>query len=135
MVSPRVVHGCTSLQDQGGRALSATPVTELSTGFSCVSTGRSPGFPQLFRAFPQVTGRLIHRQERRPVVPVTQGGRMSDTRTAVLPAVPPFDLACSVRAIEGFTPCRGDQAVEHGTVRKALLHPTDPLRAAGAEVG
>lgn len=60
---------------------------------------------------------------------------MSDTRTAVLPAVPPFDLACSVRAIEGFTPCRGDQAVEHGTVRKALLHPTDPLRAVVAEVG
>jgi len=60
---------------------------------------------------------------------------MSDTHTAVLTAVPPFDLACTVRAIEGFSPCRGDQAVEGGTVRKALLHPADPLRAVVAEVG
>jgi DNA-3-methyladenine glycosylase II len=58
-----------------------------------------------------------------------------DVHHALLPAVPPFSLACSLRALSGFAPCSGDQLVVDGRVRKAFAHPTDPSRAVVVDVG
>ncbi len=49
--------------------------------------------------------------------------------TALLPAVPPFTLATSLRALSGFAPCAGDQTVTGDRVRKAF-----PLSATEAAV-
>jgi DNA-3-methyladenine glycosylase II len=54
---------------------------------------------------------------------------------ALLPAVPPFSFACSLRALHGFAPCAGDQLVLDGRVRKAFAHPADPASAVVADVG
>ncbi|MGA8112702.1 MAG: hypothetical protein WCA46_03455 [Actinocatenispora sp.] len=43
--------------------------------------------------------------------------------TTKLPAVSPFDLRQSLRALDGFAPCAGEQVVADGTVRKALALP------------
>jgi DNA-3-methyladenine glycosylase II len=43
--------------------------------------------------------------------------------TGVLPAVSPFDLGQSLRALGGFAPCHGEQRVADGSVRKALALP------------
>jgi DNA-3-methyladenine glycosylase II len=60
---------------------------------------------------------------------------LSAVHRTLLPASPPFDLACSLRALAGFAPCAGDQFVAEGRVRKALAHPTDPSDAVVVEVG
>jgi DNA-3-methyladenine glycosylase II len=57
------------------------------------------------------------------------------SQPTVLPAVAPFNLACSLRALSGFSPCAVDQLVHNGAVRKALAHPSDPSRAVVVEVG
>ncbi|GAA0740514.1 hypothetical protein Drose_03405 [Dactylosporangium roseum] len=59
---------------------------------------------------------------------------LTSTAHTVLTATAPFDLACSLRAIKGFTPSSGDQVIADGRVRKAFRHPTDPARAVVAEV-
>ncbi|GAA4207356.1 DNA-3-methyladenine glycosylase family protein [Actinocatenispora rupis] len=43
--------------------------------------------------------------------------------TSKLPAVSPFDLRQSLRALGGFAPCAGEQRIADGTVRKALALP------------
>lgn len=40
--------------------------------------------------------------------------------TATLPAIPPFDLRQSVRALSSLAPCDGEQQLDGDTVRKAL---------------
>jgi DNA-3-methyladenine glycosylase II len=52
--------------------------------------------------------------------------------TALLPAVPPFALGASLRALSGFAPCAGEQAVTGDRVRKAF--PLSPTEAAVVEV-
>ncbi len=59
---------------------------------------------------------------------------LGTTTGTVLRATAPFDLACSLRAMESFAPCSGDQLVVDGRVRRAFLHPTDPARAVVTEV-
>lgn len=59
---------------------------------------------------------------------------LGTTTSTVLRATAPFDLACSLRAMESFAPCSGDQLVIDGRVRRAFLHPTDPARAVVTEV-
>lgn len=59
---------------------------------------------------------------------------LGTTTATVLRATTPFDLACSLRAMESFAPCSGDQLVVDGRVRRAFLHPTDPTRAVVTEV-
>lgn len=59
---------------------------------------------------------------------------LGTTTGTVLQATAPFDLACSLRAMESFAPCSGDQLVIDGRVRRAFLHPTDPTRAVVTEV-
>ena len=59
---------------------------------------------------------------------------LGTTTATVLQATAPFDLACSLRAMESFAPCSGDQLVVDGRVRRAFLHPTDPARAVVTEV-
>ncbi|MEV4513514.1 hypothetical protein AB0K00_31670 [Dactylosporangium sp. NPDC049525] len=59
---------------------------------------------------------------------------LGTTTGTVLRATAPFDLACSLRAMETFAPCSGDQLVVDGRVRRAFLHPTDPARAVVTEV-
>lgn len=54
--------------------------------------------------------------------------------STVLPAASPFDLRQSLRALDGFAPCHGEQRVADGSVRKALALPgTD--HAVVVEVG
>jgi DNA-3-methyladenine glycosylase II len=60
---------------------------------------------------------------------------LTDVHHALLPAVPPFSLPCSLRALSGFAPCSGDQLVLDGRVRKAFAHPADPSRAVVVDVG
>jgi DNA-3-methyladenine glycosylase II len=58
--------------------------------------------------------------------------------TTKLPAVSPFDLRQSLRAMSGFAPCAGEQLVADGAVRKAfaLPSPAGPTaEAIVAEVG
>lgn len=45
---------------------------------------------------------------------------MTEVHRAVLPTVPPFDLAASLRAIGAFSPCGGEQELRAGSVRKAF---------------
>lgn len=59
-----------------------------------------------------------------------RGMSSSLQHTCKLPAVSPFDLRQSLRALDGFAPCAGEQRVADGTVRKALALPTSG-RAAG----
>ncbi|GIG52311.1 DNA-3-methyladenine glycosylase 2 family protein [Dactylosporangium siamense] len=59
---------------------------------------------------------------------------LGTTTATVLRATAPFNFACSLRAMESFAPCSGDQLVVDGRVRRAFLHPTDPTRAVVAEV-
>ncbi|WP_460494350.1 hypothetical protein [Dactylosporangium cerinum] len=59
---------------------------------------------------------------------------LGTTTATVLRATGPFNFACSLRAMESFAPCSGDQLVVDGRVRRAFLHPTDPTRAVVAEV-
>lgn len=53
----------------------------------------------------------------------------------VLPAVEPYTLGASLRALTGFAPCVGDQLVSGDRVRKALVRPGRPDRAVVVEVG
>ncbi|MET7421279.1 hypothetical protein [Dactylosporangium sp. NPDC005555] len=59
---------------------------------------------------------------------------LGTTTRTVLAATAPFDLACSLRAMESFAPCGGDQLVTPGRARRAFLHPTDPTRAVVTDV-
>ncbi|MGI5179092.1 hypothetical protein ACQEVZ_22445 [Dactylosporangium sp. CA-152071] len=59
---------------------------------------------------------------------------LGTTTSTVLSATAPFDLASSLRAMESFAPCSGDQLVTAGRARRAFLHPSDPTRAVVAEV-
>ncbi len=52
--------------------------------------------------------------------------------TALLPAVPPFAVGASLRAMSGFAPCAGDQIVTADRVRKAF--PLSDTEAAVVEV-
>lgn len=54
--------------------------------------------------------------------------------TVLLPAVPPFSLAATLRAMSGFRPSAGDQAVLVDRVRKGLAHPDHPRAAVVVEV-
>jgi DNA-3-methyladenine glycosylase II len=61
---------------------------------------------------------------------------LRERHRTVLAATPPFSLSQSLRALAGFAPCAGDQAVAGGRVRKALLRPgADPDEAIVVEVG
>ncbi len=51
--------------------------------------------------------------------------------TTKLPAVPPFDLRQSLRAVSGFAPCAGEQRVAEGTVCKAFALPGAGAGGAG----
>lgn len=55
--------------------------------------------------------------------------------TSKLPAVPPFDLGQSLRALSGFAPCSGEQRIADGAVRKAFALPGPADEAIVAEVG
>ncbi|BCJ37625.1 DNA-3-methyladenine glycosylase 2 family protein [Actinocatenispora thailandica] len=55
--------------------------------------------------------------------------------TTKLPAVSPFDLRQSLRALSGFAPCAGEQVVADGAVRKAFALPTPAAEAIVVEVG
>ncbi|BCJ28251.1 DNA-3-methyladenine glycosylase family protein [Actinocatenispora sera] len=54
--------------------------------------------------------------------------------TTKLPAVPPFDLRQSLRALSGFAPCAGEQVIADGAVRKAFALPSAAGPAAEAIV-
>lgn len=58
---------------------------------------------------------------------------MEPMHTSVLPAAPPYSLGASLRALTGFAPCAGDQAVRGDRVRKAF--PLTASEAAVVEVG
>ncbi len=51
--------------------------------------------------------------------------------TTKLPAVPPFELRQSLRAVSGFAPCAGEQRVADGTVCKAFALPGTGAGGAG----
>ncbi|MEN3305332.1 MAG: hypothetical protein V7603_1534 [Micromonosporaceae bacterium] len=53
---------------------------------------------------------------------------------ALLPAVEPFALGASLRALTGFAPCAGDQSVSGERVRKALVRPGRPDQAVVVEL-
>jgi DNA-3-methyladenine glycosylase II len=55
--------------------------------------------------------------------------RVGSVHRSVLSAVPPYSLGASLRALSGFAPCAGDQAVLGDRVRKAF-----PLSASEAAV-
>src|SRR3954469_25940479 len=49
--------------------------------------------------------------------------QLAERHRTVLAATPPYSLASSLRALDGFAPCAGDQLVVDGHVRKALARP------------
>jgi DNA-3-methyladenine glycosylase II len=62
--------------------------------------------------------------------------QLRERHRTVLAATQPFSLARSLRALDSFAPCAGDQFVADGRVRKALLRPGGgPDEAVVVEVG